>query len=186
MAKIDWNVDYNETEAVDINGVTVQVKKQIPYEKKLELIKEYAEAAVILNDDGVGLMNPYRAASMVYLILKYYTDIEFSDGDNLGWIYDYNIKYNILDKIGKVCKDDMNVSFETAEDTAKSIAKEWRMSHSIQSILAKLSSDSEIEKLAHAAPLNEELIALMQERNEAPQNENVMSLAEFAKKDWKK
>lgn len=182
MANINWNLDYNETASMEIDGVTVQVKKRIPFEEKLEFCSQYADVSTILKDGGVAFMNPYKDLIFLQLVLKYYTDIELHEDDNVGWIYDYNIKNGLLSKVHEVARDDLDATWEMAEQTAEVIIDEWKQSHNIQSALSDMLSDNRLEEMAHSPELNDELIDFLHSRKQEPE-EKVVQLSEFAKKN---
>lgn len=182
MAKINWNLDYNETSTIEIDGVTVQVKKRIPFEEKLKFCSNYADVSAIMKDGGVAFMNPYKDLPLFQLTLKYYTDIELFEDDNVGWIYDYNIKNNLFSKVHEVAGDDLDVTLEMAEKTAEAVIDEWKQSHNIQSALSDMFSDNRLEEMAHSPELNDELIDFLHSRKQEPE-EKVVQLSEFAKKN---
>lgn len=183
MAKVDWNLDYNEQETAHVNDVEFHVKKRIPHEKKMELAEEYAGAVAIIDEDGTANRNPYADMYWVYLLIKYYTDIELHEDDNIGWINDYATEHGLLNIIKAVCEKDYWQTYGFAEGMADMVIEAWTQSHSLAGILSKLTSDEEMKKLSEAAPLNEELIDLLHTKQEIDQGTKIVPLAEFAKKD---
>ena len=183
MAKMDWNLDYNEQETVHMHDVEFHVKKRIPHEKKMEMIEEYTSVVAMIEDDGSANWNPYSEMYWLYLILKYYTDIELYDDDNIGWIHDFDVEYGLEDAIREVAKKDINATYRMANAMVDMVLMAWEQSHSLQGTLSRLTSDKELEKLAHAAPLNEELIDLLKNKQEIEAGTKVVPLMEFAKKD---
>lgn len=185
MVKVNWNLNYDEMETAHVLDVEFNVRKRIPYEKKLEFAQEYTERVAMLGEDGSAILNPYADVTYVYLAIKYYTDIELNEGDNLGWIYDFVIAHDMMDTIADIAGEDLRNCRMFADRMADCVLLEWEQTHSLAGTLARLTSDEELKKLAHAAPLNEELIDLLHMRNDM-QSGNVVAmqpLVEFAKKN---
>ena len=182
MAKIDWNLNYEEQETAHAGDVEFQVKKRIPHEKKMEFAERFASAVAFIDEDGSANWNPYERIYWIYLLIQYYTDIELHEDDNLGWIHDYAVEHDLEEAIDAVAGKDIQVTREFATRTADMIIMDWEHTHSLQGTLNRLTSDEEMEKLAHAAPLNEELINLLKMKEEMESGERVVPLAGFAKK----
>ena len=183
MVKVDWNVDYNEKVGCMVNGVDISVFRRIPYEKKVELAEEYSTLVCVLDEDGTAEINPYSEMYWAYCVLKYYTDIEFHEDDNVGWIFDFVAEHDLLDKIRDIAKRDYWVSQEYATNLAEFIVSTWKQSHSLAGTLSRLTSDEEMERLSQAAPLNNELIDLIHMKQDMESGNKIVPLAEFAKKD---
>ena len=183
MVKVNWNLDYDETETAHVNDVEFHVKKRIPYEKKMELAELYAEAVAMIEDDGSANWNPYHEIYWVYLLIRYYTDIELTEGDNIGWIYDYAVEYDLEHAIDEVAEKDIRASRMFAHEMVEMVLTGWEQSHSLQGTLNRLTSDEEMQKLAHAAPMNQELVGLLQEKQDIQSGVKVVPLMEFAKRE---
>lgn len=183
MAKVDWNLDYNEQETVHVNDVEFHVKKRIPHEKKMEMVEEYASVVALIEEDGSANWNPYHSMYWTYLLVKYYTDIELHEDDNVGWINDFSIEYGLEDTIRSVAKKDIEATYNFAYGMVDMILTGWKQSHSLQGTLARMTSDDEMKKLSEAAPLNEELIDLLKMKQDMDTGAKITPLLEFAKKD---
>ena len=183
MAKVNWNLDYNEKIGCMVNGVDVNVFQHIPYEKKVEFAEEYSSLVCVLDEDGTAGINPYSEMYWAYCVLKYYTDIEINEDDNAGWIYDFVVEYDLLEKIRDIAKRDYFATYEFATNLVDFIVESWKQSHSLAGTMARLTSDEEMKKLSEAAPLNNELIDLLHMKQDMESGNKVVPLAEFAKKD---
>ena len=181
MAKINWNLDYNETAPIEIEGVTIQVKKRIPYEKKVEFASAYADACTIIKDNGVAFLNPFDELTLIQLTLDYYTDVELDEGDNLGSIYDFDIKTGMFDKIKDAVGEDLDRTIGMAECVSWRIIDDWKQQHSIQAAISDFLNDDKLEQIAQSPELNEEMIDFLHAQK-AKEEGKIVPMLEFAKK----
>ena len=185
MAKVNWNLDYDEMEAVCVGDATFNVRKRIPYEEKVDMIGEYVNVAMITEDDGYAGENPYGFMFWFYLTLKYYTDVELSKADNIGWIYDWAIDTGAYEIIRSVCGKDLDETGTFSDNMMSALKKQWKQSHSLTASLAQMNGEKALEAIAEMRPMNEELIDLLHMREQAQESQNMVVLSEFAKKDKK-
>lgn len=182
MVKINWNVDYNETvELTARDGEVFHVKKRIPFEQKISMADEYAVLVVSQEPDGFAFETPFGDAMMNYLILKYYTDVELHEDDNIGWIADYFIETELAAAIEEAVGDDLYAAKSMCWDAAHIAVESWRDAHSLKGVLSRYTDDETLAELAKTRELNDELIGLM-ETARANASANVTAFASFGKK----
>ena len=89
MEKRKIQIEEAKPEYTNISEVCL-VKKRIPYEEKIALAEELLQLAYVIDDEnGIGYLLEDYEAKELFLILKYYSDIDTSEleSKDLMWKY---------------------------------------------------------------------------------------------------
>lgn len=175
-------MDYSQSVAVNVNGISFNVYKAIPYEKKIEFVNEYVLSAVILEPDGFAYKNPFSDVGFNYLVLKYYTDIELNEeGDNRGWIHDFCISSGVYEAIEAICSEDLDITDKFGVNMIDMMIESWKFKHSLTSTVTNLLSEDTIKQLAKSDTIQDEVRKMAENKSEKKDGKTI-SLPDFAKK----
>ena len=139
--KVDLK-DYKlETEELDLkNGVVV--KNRIPYSDKEKMAVEYINSTTSV-DENLGICYTIYSSILVwnYLFLKYYTNIDVDDVEDLTVLFDYAQAHGLMSSIVKahVCED-IDYVYDIADVYKESVValyeKEHSLGHQVKTILS--------------------------------------------------
>ena len=117
--------------------VTITVRSHIPYKDKIAFAQELAENVIMVHDDSCCYMSYTKRAWELFLIAKYYTDIN-TDGAEPEEVADFLINTGFIDRIEEVIRGDheevnrlfymMYDAFEITYKDDRSLAKATRTS----------------------------------------------------------
>lgn len=121
----------------DGTQVTITVRSHIPYKEKIAFAQEMAENVIMVHDDSCCYMNYTKRAWELFLIAKYYTDVN-TDGAEPEEVADFLINTGFIDRIKEVIGSDllevydlfysMYDAFEITYNDDRSLAKAVRTS----------------------------------------------------------
>jgi len=81
-----------------IDGTKVTVRDHIPYESKNDMARELIERTLVVHDDScVYTSNEYEKYK-IYLVVKYYTDIDTEEAD-VDDVVNYMINTNVIERV---------------------------------------------------------------------------------------
>lgn len=183
--KITFDKEYfNEKETIMINGVSIEVKKRIPYGEKLKMAAEYASLTVVIDEAQEIAYEVYETdAVKSYLYLKYYTNIDLESFD-VGYGEAHDFFMQNLSTFCGISENDFNEAVCFSKIYLERTIEIYRMSHSLEakakSSLAGLLNEDILKVVSESKMLNDELIDLL---HRPKQTDNVTPIFEaFAKK----
>ena len=168
---------YEELELDD--GIIV--KSRIPYAEKEKMAIEYIEGSLGV-DANLGVCYTIYSADLVwnYLFIKYYTNIEVDDVEDLTALYDYaeekglmnpNVEYH-------VCLD-VDIVIKIAEKYKESVIRLYEKEHSLEQQAKKLLNTDVDTNIAETRELIEKLTDMRGALMEKEERNNVL---QFGKK----
>ena len=89
---------HTETGVRGKDGTEVVVRDHIPYKDKEVMARELLEQTVVIHDDSCIYTGSNYAKNKIYLVAKYYTDID-TDDMNPDDVADYMINNNIISAV---------------------------------------------------------------------------------------
>ena len=141
--KVDLK-DYKlETEELDLkNGIIV--KNRIPYSEKEKMAVEYINSTTSV-DENLGICYTIYSSILVwnYLFLKYYTNIDVDNVEDLTVLFDYAQSHDLMSSTvrGHVCED-IGYVYDIADVYKESIVALYEKEHSLgQQVKTILSTD---------------------------------------------
>jgi len=144
-------VKLNETtKEFDFNGLKINIKNYLPWEKKYDLVDATLQAA-----EENGIYNPIKLEKFFHLFLVYsYTDIDFGEekGTEANLIYDILKSSGLLDKIILAIPEEEYDELLRFVDTL--IADKTQLNRTIAGSLTKIIADLPIQMQAAADLIN--------------------------------
>lgn len=182
-----------ETMHVVFQGIDIEIKNKIPYEKKQEFAMELVGHTYSSDDDlGVMYVLPLYDLIRNYLFVKYYTNLDIS---NIQEDADYKALYDFAADAGLMSED---VRKFVEEDIRRMESLEWRYAdaviaryeraHSLEHMLSKLMNADIDTSNEETRELIEKLIdmrgALLEKENKPANGMNVGgTVINFAKRN---
>lgn len=159
MEKRKIQIEEVKPEYTNISEVCL-VKKRIPYEEKIALAEELLQLAYVIDDEnGIGYLLEDYEAKELFLILKYYSDIdtsEFESKDLMWKLYDYLTGTDhCADKIFEAIGEDYGIVLSIFSRFKKAVESAFKEKQSIGGFLQKaimplLSESGIVDTLAKA------------------------------------
>ena len=128
---------HEEIECAGKDGVVVKVRNHIPYEDKIAFAKEWIENVMMVHDDSCCYVSHEQRMYEIFLIAKYYTDIQ-TEGVTPQEIMDFMINDNLIGPVTDAMDRDrdelielfygLRDGFETRFNDDRSLARAVRTS----------------------------------------------------------
>lgn len=199
--KIDFSAakELHNQDTFNIGGASVTVIDHIPVSDKIAFSEEYAALSTVGNEDSkILLQNSAIRVIEVFLMVKYYTNVDVSDADPYD-VYDWVINNNAFSVIENYISADFYETKMIADGLLKNILDLYKRDNSLELAAMKsfgsvLNGEDITETVAGGQVLNEELLGLLgkirSESNAKEDNEdgtinlggNVINITKKAKK----
>ena len=176
-------------EMIKIAGQEVKVYKEIPYTDKVSFAQEYASQVCVIDEEkGIAYETYDIEALRLYMMLKWYTNIDVSEYDfDMGKLHDLMKDYELA--IINICGRDLDLAenmmlrytYKTIEIYNQQNSLAQRIKTSFAGILT---GEDLVSAIAESRTVNEELITLfskVQKQDEL--NQNVVMFPWAAKKE---
>lgn len=185
---IDVSGPLSETQTIeDKNGNSVNILKMIPYAEKEEMALELAALTLSADEEtGVCYENALFDLALTYLFVKYYTDIDVSDiqdVDGYQRLYDY-CAVSGLDYFA-FCKEDYMRLMEYWENYSAAIIRMYEARHSLGYAVKRMIDTNVDPNNQETRELIEKLISMRQayEEKQASPVQLGGNVLNFAKKE---
>ena len=155
-----------EYEVVDIAGQEIKVLKQISYDQKLAYAQEFASNACVIDvSKGISYENYDTEALSVYMVCKYYTNIDLKDFElDMGALHDVMVHH--MGVIKDVCAQDLYISDAMAFNYTLRTIEIYNMENSLNQKIKMsfggiLNGEDLLKVIAESRVVNEEMIDLL-------------------------
>lgn len=176
-------------EMIKIVGQEVKVYKEIPYTDKVSFAQEYASQVCVI-DEGKGIaFETYDVEALrLYMMLKWYTNIDVSEYDfDMGKLHDLMKDYELA--IINICGRDLDIAENMMRRYTYKTIEIYNQQNSLAqkiktSFAGILTGEDLVSAIAESRTVNEELITLfskVQKQDEL--NQNVVMFPWAAKKE---
>ena len=175
--KVKLQVKYEpEYKVVEFCGQEIKVLKQIPYDKKLAYAQEFASNACVIDvKQGVAYENYDTEALSVYMVCKYYTNIDLKDFElDMGALHDVVVHH--MRSIKDVCAQDLFISDSMAYNHTYRTIEIYNQQNSLSqkikmSLGGILNGEDLIQTIAESRVVNEEMIDLLMKAKKQDEQE---------------
>ena len=180
--KVDLK-DYKlEAEELDLkNGIIV--KNRIPYSDKEKMAVEYINSTTSV-DENLGICYTIYSSILVwnYLFLKYYTNIDVDDVEDLTILFDYAQSHDLMSDIVKahVCEDVDHV-YDIADIYRESVVTLYEKEHSLEQQVKTILSTDVDTNIAETRELIEKLTDMKGALIEKEEREKVVPFSKNMK-----
>lgn len=155
-----------EYEVVNICGQEIKVLKQISYNQKLAYAQEFASNACVIDvSKGISYENYDTEALSVYMVCKYYTNIDLKDFElDMGALHDVMVHH--MGVIKDVCAQDLYISDAMAFNYTLRTIEIYNMENSLNQKIKMsfggiLNGEDLLKVIAESRVVNEEMIDLL-------------------------
>lgn len=147
-----------ESENMELdNGIIV--KSRIPYSDKEQMAVEYVNSTTSV-DEKLGICYTIYSSALVwnYLFLKYYTNIDVSNVEDLTVLFDYAQSHSLMSLAvrGHVCED-IDYVYKIADTYKESVVTLFEKQHSLGYQVQTLLSEDVDTNIAETRELIEKL-----------------------------
>lgn len=163
---------------VTIGDETIHVLKHIPLERKVTMATELAEMLLVPNEElGIMTRSALQEVCEVYLVMKYYTDMDLTDVD-VQTVFDWVIGHNAYMSVRDVVSNDVwyvtDMALETMENIETEYEKQNGLTHAIKTSFGFLFNGEDItETLAKSQQVSDQMIEVVGKLNEANRKPDV-------------
>lgn len=165
--KVKLQVKYeSEYKVVEFCGQEIKVLKQIPYDQKLAYAQEFASNACVIDvSKGISYENYDTEALSVYMVCKYYTNIDLKDFElDMGALHDVMVHH--MGVIKDVCAQDLYISDAMAFNYTLRTIEIYNMENSLNQKIKMsfggiLNGEDLLKVIAESRVVNEEMIDLL-------------------------
>lgn len=175
---------YNEIETIMIDAISIDVRKRLTYDEKLQFAGEYARAAIVIDDGNEIAYQVYELNAVEYfLFLKYYTNIDTEDFEfEYGKAYEFFVRHKKVfnDICGSDFQDTLFMGMKYLQNTISFYEKTHSLEYKVKHFLGSILNEDILKIVSESKLLNEELIDLL---HKPKRDNNVVPMFEsFAKK----
>lgn len=159
MEKVKLNIEMPEVTWVNIDDIC-QVADRIPYEEKEKMAEEIIQRTLVIDDkNGVTYYSKDSEVQCLYLVAKYYTNIDLDECEDLEKIkklYDFMMgKDGLGEKILRVANDDLRLVKLISGRLKDAIEAVYKNSQSLTSLIKRellplISNEGAFDLLAKA------------------------------------
>lgn len=156
--KVNWKEFKMNCEELELDDGII-VKSCIPYAEKEKMAVEYVEGSLGVDAD-LGVCYTIYSADLVwnYLFMKYYTNIEVDDAEDLTVLYDYAEEHGLMNsRVAHHVSSDVDVVIKIAENYKESVIKLYEKEHSLELQAKKFLSADVDTNIAETRELIEKL-----------------------------
>lgn len=173
----EFKMKYEELELDD--GIIV--KSRIPYAEKEKMAIEYIEGSLGV-DANLGVCYTIYSADLVwnYLFMKYYTNVDINETEDLTVLYDYAEEHGLMSgKVEYHVSLDVDIVIKIAENYRKSVIRLYEKEHSLEQQAKKLLNTDVDTNITETRELIEKLTDMRGALIEKEERNNVL---QFGKK----
>lgn len=116
------------------DGTEITVRNHIPYADKEAMATEMAEQLLIIHDDSCIYTSQDFDLFELYMIAKYYTDIDVEECD-MHDVADYLVNNEIISEVYDYASDDYDVVVRIFNALEKSVTKTYEDDHGLTKAL---------------------------------------------------
>ena len=191
--KVDFSKanDCIQGKLVEADGVKFTVQSHIPISEKIAMANEIVNACTMIDDDVYYIgKNHLWNIVIVYLAVKYYTDID-TEGEEPTAIYDWAINTGAYNQIWDVIYDDIYRVDEIADDIFTYVESKYKKEHGLDTAVMKtfgsiLSGEDIMETIDKSREVSEEMLDVVEKLGQTSQNGTVKvggNVIQIAKKN---
>ena len=170
--------DMDAAQEHTIGDETIHVLRHIPLDQKVAMATELAEMIAIPNAE-IGIMgeSALYEVCLVYLVMKYYTDIDLADTDARS-VFDWVISHDAYRPIEMIICNDLWYVTDIADRTMHNLMDEYEkqngLTHAIKTSFGFLFNGEDItETLAKSQQVSDQMIEVVGKLNEANRKPDV-------------
>ena len=150
---------HEEVTVVGKDGTSIVVRNHIPYNEKDNMAVEMIQYTARVHDDSIVYIGYDKDKIKLYMIAKYYTDIDTTDVD-VGAISDYFINNEMLDQVCDIVGKDfefvMEMYYTLYDATADTMADDKSISKALRTSFGFLFNGEDVtESLAKAEAMKD-------------------------------
>lgn len=178
--KVNWKEFKMNCEELELDDGII-VKSCISYAEKEKMAVEYVEGSLGVDAD-LGVCYTIYSADLVwnYLFMKYYTNIEVDDAEDLTVLYDYAEEHGLMNsRVAHHVSSDVDVVIKIVEYYKESVIKLYEKEHSLELQAKKFLSADVDTNIAETRELIEKLTDMKGALMEKEERSNVL---QFGKK----
>lgn len=189
MAKVNLKGKFDAgVVEMEIDGQIIEVKNRIAYKEKEKFAQEYASYVCTIDEENEIMYrdNGSNHAVMLYLLCKYYTNINVSKyASDMGRLHDLLCPH--MERIADACIEDWGEAKILAYDYADRVENIYNKQHSLEQKVKKslgslLAEGDLLQYLARLRPVNEMMIDMLGREAEAKQESKVTPMFAWAAK----
>ena len=178
--KIDMSKahDIYESKELKVGDEVFTVRTHIPYEQKMALANEWVELTVVSNEDLGICYDVGNAFVRLFLIVKYYTDIDVTDVP-MEDVYDYLVNMNAAVELERIVADDFAYTYDIYAELSGAVRALFEAEHSLSQLAKNILGGKLDLQNEETRELIEKLIDMQAAYNKEQDKNNVL---QFAKK----